>query len=523
MNLSGHSIIGYGEGSSTPGTFTAFNPADNQPLEPLFHAASPEEVAQAAELAWTAFAVYKDIAGVAKAAFMRLAADRIDAQVDALVERATLETGLPEARIRMETGRTTNQLRLFASLVEEGSWVDARIENAMPERQPLPKADIRSMLRPVGPVLVFGASNFPLAFSVAGGDTASALAAGCPVIVKAHHSHPGTAEIVGRAVQSAARDSGMPEGVFSVLFGGGRSVGMTLVRHPRVKAVGFTGSTTGGRALFDAAAARPEPIPVYAEMGSINPVFVLPEAMSSRGEEIAIGLHASLTLGVGQFCTNPGLILAGKGAAFRNKLAELVNATSPGCMLNEGIHKAYNEGLALLETKARVATVGMAVETIEVGSFAQAAVFETDANTFRIDESLREEIFGPANLIVRTDTVEEMMEIATNLDGHLTASLFGTEKDLEEYSALISVLETKVGRVIVNQYPTGVEVCHAMVHGGPYPATTDGRSTSVGTAAILRFARPVCFQNFPQPLLPEALKDDNPLGLMRMIDGELKR
>jgi NADP-dependent aldehyde dehydrogenase len=412
---------------------------------------------------------------------------------------------------------------MFADLLDEGSWVDARIDTAVPDRAPLPKPDIRFMLRPMGPVAVFCASNFPLAFSVAGGDTASALAAGCPVVVKAHHAHPGTAEIVGQAIQDAVRICGLPEGTFSLLYGSGRTVGQALVKHPSIRAVGFTGSRAGGRALFDLAAARPEPIPVYAEMSSINPVFLLPGALESDAEGIATGLHGSLTLGVGQFCTNPGLVLTssgGKTDAFKSLLAEKVTATGPATMLHRGIRESYSEGVSRKQKNKRISEVAVCEQVDGPGgSQASPAVFSTDAASYLADPSLAEEVFGPSTLIVESGDRDELRKIAEGLEGHLTATVFGTPEELAGNADLVAVLERKVGRLIFNQFPTGVEVCHSMVHGGPYPATTDGRSTSVGTGAILRFARPICYQNFPQSALPPELQDANPFGLMRTVNG----
>jgi NADP-dependent aldehyde dehydrogenase len=416
------------------------------------------------------------------------------------------------------------QLKMFAELIREGSWVDARIDQADPNREPLPKPDTRLMLMAVGPVVVFGASNFPLAFSAAGGDTASALAAGCPVVVKAHRSHPGTAELVGQAVQKAARETGMPEGVFAVLHGRGRQVGDALVKHPATKAVGFTGSLAGGRALFDTAAARPEPIPVYAEMGSLNPVFVLPGALEERGEAIAEGLLGSVTLGVGQFCTNPGLVLGVEGeplTRFVNKTSELFVGAAPETMLNAGICDAYNAGVQTLSSTEGVNLGGKSgVDANPNQTQAASYVFTTDVATFAKYPELSEEVFGPTTLVVTCGAKEDLEGVARNLDGHLTATLHGTEADMAEHRELIAILEQKVGRLIFNGFPTGVEVCSSMHHGGPYPATTDGRSTSVGTAAIFRFTRLVSYQDFPQNSLPLELQNDNPLGIWRLVDNE---
>jgi alpha-ketoglutaric semialdehyde dehydrogenase len=519
--LKGTSIIGSGRGESNSGGTPASNPATGETLEPAFVEPSPEEVDRAASLAAEAAIPFGKLSGRSKAQFLRAIAKEIEDLGDVLVERATAETALPAARIQGERGRTCGQLRMFADLVEDGSWVDARIDHADPERQPAPKPDTRSMLRPVGPVAVFCASNFPLAFSVAGGDTASALAAGNPVIVKAHSAHPGTAELVGNAVRAAVEKCGLPEGVFSLLFGGGRSVGAALVKDARVKAVGFTGSRAGGRALMDIAAAREEPIPVYAEMSSINPVFVLPGAMAERGEALATGLHGSVTMGVGQFCTNPGLVMIGGelDESFAGTLTKLMGETAAATMLTSGICEAYRNGVNNLK----------AIDGVEAlvcgdsdGNAAAAAVFKTDAATFMAGNGIDDEVFGPATLLVTHDGREQMLELARSMEGQLTATLHGTEEDLKDYAELVQVLETRVGRLVVNAFPTGVEVNHSMVHGGPYPATSDGRSTSVGTQAIYRFSRPVCYQGFPQGALPDELTDANPLGVKQLVDGVLK-
>ncbi len=518
--LHGTSLIGNGYGAGTDTPIHGINPASGESLQPPYPAATTAEVDKACELAAEAFTVTSRLSGKDRATFLRKAADNIEAIVDDLVERATAETGLPEPRIRMETGRTCGQLRLFASLVEEGSWVDARIDQADPARQPLPKPDTRSMLRPVGPVVVFCASNFPLAFSVAGGDTASAFAAGCPVIVKAHHAHPGTAELVGHALRKAIEESHLPEGTFSLLYGSGRTVGTQLVQHPAVKAVGFTGSRKGGRTLFDLAASRPEPIPVYAEMSSVNPIFILPGALADQGEEIAGGLHGSATLGVGQFCTNPGIVLTQASEAadnFATSYAGKMGGTPAATMLHSGIRDAYQASIQAQDSIDAVQTLALHDEDPGAGNCnVGAAVFSATAKDFLANPALADEIFGPATLLVQYANPAEALEVARSLEGQLTATVFGNEDELAASPELIAALEAKAGRILFNQYPTGVEVCHSMVHGGPYPATTYGRSTSVGTAAILRFARPVCYQNFPQNLLPAELQDSNPLGIDRV-------
>ncbi len=440
-------------------------------------------------------------------------------------ERCQQETGLPTGRLQGERGRTVNQLKLFAQLLRDGWWVNARIDTAQPNREPLPKPDIRQMQIALGPVAIFGASNFPLAFSVAGGDTASALAAGCTIVVKGHPAHPGTSELVGRAIVRAAEATGMPKGVFSLVQGTTLAVGQALVKHPLIKAVGFTGSFRGGKALFDAANQRDEPIPVYAEMGSINPVFVLPGALQERSAQIAEGLVGSVTLGVGQFCTNPGLVTSIASADTDMLLAktqEGMAAAQTGTMLTERISEAYHEGAHRMGQAPGVETAGESKPS-DGAAPATAYVFRTTAEDFMKNKDLSEEVFGPATLHVTAQHKEELLALARQLNGHLTATLHATEDDLREYAELISILERKVGRLLINGFPTGVEVCHSMVHGGPYPATTDARTTSVGTLAIQRFSRPVCYQNFPPFALPDELKDDNPLGIWRLVDGEVKR
>jgi len=416
---------------------------------------------------------------------------------------------------------------MFAQLVREGSWVDARIDRAQPDRKPLPRPDVRRMLLPIGPVVVFSASNFPLAFSAAGGDTASALAAGNPVIVKAHPSHPGTSELVMRAVQTAIEKCGMPAGLISLVHGTSTAVGEKLVKHPLTRAVGFTGSLQGGRALYNLAAARPDPIPVYAEMGSTNPVFVLPGALAARGEEIAAGLTQSVTMGVGQFCTNPGLVFGLKGPKLDNfvqKTVSLMSQVPVGNMLNAGICHRYRKGVEQLKKLPGVKVSGeVVVPEGALKTQAGGLVFTTDAAGFKSNPALREELFGPATVIVGCDSVAEAEQLARGLDGQLTATIHGTDADLEQYRTLVDILTQKAGRVIYNGFPTGVEVCPAMQHGGPYPATTDARTTSVGTGAILRFARPVAYQSFPEALLPEALRNKNTRNRWRLIDGEWTR
>ena len=522
--LSGRSLVGFREGTGSGEPLYGWNPATGQQLQPGFIPATGEEVEQAVHLAAEAFHHYSRTSGRERGAFLRKIASKIESIAGEIVERAGLETALPSTRLQIETARTCNQLRLFAQVAEEGSWVNARIDHAEPERKPLPKPDIRSMLRPLGPVVVFGASNFPLAFSVAGGDTASALAAGNTVIVKAHAAHPGTSELVGRAVQQSVRECGLPEGIFSLLFGHGSQIGIALMKHPLVRAGGFTGSRTAGRLLMDVASSRPEPIPFYAEMSSTNPVFVLPGALRERAESIAAGLHASFTLGAGQFCTKPGMVFLGQGQdakKFGEKLKELVAASSPFHLLTKTIHSSYDSAIAKRKADPAVTTLAENGVSSDAGFSVNSTVFETDGESFLVSD-LEAEIFGPTTLLVRHSTHDQVLAIARSLEGHLTATIHGTEQDLREFSDLITILETKVGRLILNGFPTGVEVTHAMVHGGPYPSTSDGRSTSVGTQAIFRFTRLVCYQGFPNSALLDELKDANPLGIWRMIDGNMR-
>ena len=521
--LRGRSIIGFGRGSETGDTFRAFDPTTGEAAGPLFCSATMDELERAATLAGEARISFGNTSGRERAKFLRAIAGNIEALGDVLIQRATLETSLPNARFAGERARTCAQLRMFADLLDEGSWVDARLDYAIPTREPIPKPDVRSMLRPLGPVAVFCASNFPLAYSVAGGDTASAFAAGCPVIVNAHVAHPGTAELVGIAVSESVKSCGMPEGTFSLLFSSGYEIGQALVKHPAIKAVGFTGSRRGGRALMDIAAARSEPIPVYAEMSSVNPTFILPSAIRERGDAIVAGLHASVTGGVGQFCTKPGLVFVPNDQStdvFVSKVRGLMTQTEPAPLLTAGIKASYEAGATGRETEVEVASAN--TKSNLSGFAVNPTVFETSALSYLKTPDLNEEIFGPTTLLIRAQDHDELLAIAGSLEGQLTASVHGTEDDLREYADLIAILETKVGRLIFNGFSTGVEVCPSMVHGGPYPATSDGRSTAVGTRAITRFARLVCYQNFPDTSLPDELKESNPLGITRLVDGKME-
>ena len=514
------SIIGYSRGDASAQTFQAVNPASGTEIEVNYAMASEDEVEDACQLANQAALSISQFSGKRKAEFLATLADSIDGIVEDLVTTMTAETGLPEPRVRAETGRTTGQLRLFAKLVQNGDWVDARIDRAQPDRQPLPKPDLRAMLRPVGPVAVFCASNFPLAFSVAGGDSASAWAAGCPVVVKAHHAHPGTALLVGNAVVAALKKCDWPEGAFSLLFGEGRTIGQALVKNKHIKAVGFTGSRSGGRALFDIANAREEPIPVFAEMSSVNPVFVLPGMESNEIDGFTSGLMGSATLGVGQFCTNPGIVFhpgGDFGEQLKSAYIEKMKSVDACPMLHSGIRDAYQKGINELKSCEGVRLEYISDESSfnEGGSHAGPCVLSASVRDFLNDSAMMEEVFGPSTLLISYDDSSQLIEVASKMEGQLTASVFGKEKDLQTENLLMSHLEMIAGRILFNQFPTGVEVCASVVHGGPYPATTDGRSTSVGTGAILRFARPVCFQGFPDEWLPDELKEANPLGLSR--------
>ena len=523
--LFGQSLLAGQTGAAGGATFRAINPATGESLAPDFHEASLAEVDAALQAAGAAFEIYRAVPAETRAKLLETIAAEIEALGDALLQRAHAETGLPLARLTGERARTCGQLRLFASVVREGSWVDARIDTALPDRQPLPRPDLRRMLIALGPVVVFGSSNFPFAFSVAGGDTASALAAGGPVVVKAHRAHAGTAELVGHAVVRAVAACGLPAGLFSLVHGGGSTVGIAMVKHPAVAAVGFTGSHTAGRALCDAAAARPHPIPVFAEMSSLNPVFLLPGALRDRGAAIATGLLGSFTLGVGQFCTKPGLIFALRGPdtdAFLQTLATAVQGAACATMLTPGIRTAFQENRAAVTAVPGVTVLAAANAAPDAKKTeGQPSVAVTTAANFLAHPALATEAFGPFTLVITGETPAELTACARALEGQLTATLHGNAADLAAAGPLVALLEQKAGRLVLNAFPTGVEVSPAMNHGGPSPAASDSRFTSVGTAALLRFARPVCYQSFPAALLPVALQDANPLGLMRLVNGKL--
>lgn len=524
MALHGKNLVAGVLSAAGPKSFRALNPATGQLLDGDFFGAGAEEADRALEQAALAFADYRRCDPAQIAQFLEKIGEEILALGPALLERTSAETALPLPRLEMERGRTINQLKMFAELAREGSWIDARVDRALPDRKPLPRPDLRRRLVPLGPVVVFCASNFPLAFSVAGGDTASALAAGCPVVVKANRAHPGCAELVGEAVRKAAEACKLPPGVFSLLHGASHELNLRLVRHPAAKAAGFTGSLGGGRALFDAAASRPDPIPVFAEMGSVNPVFVLPGALAERGDAIAEGLKGSVTLGNGQFCTKPGVVAGLRGPAFEalvKKLGLLIGQQAPGTLLHPGIQKSYEEGLRGFAAVAGTRCVAKsAIAADRTRTQVEAAVFETDAAVFLKERRLREEVFGPASLAVHCGSRSELEAVARALDGHLTATIQGTEADLREHAGLLAILEERVGRLVFNGFPTGVEVSSAMQHGGPYPSSTDGRFTSVGTAAVFRWARPVTYQGFPDAALPMELRNRNERRLWRLIDGK---
>ncbi len=520
--ITGSMLIGRSavQGDAIP--FRAINPATGAQLDPAFGSGTAADVERACALAAQAFDTYRDTALEQRAAFLERIAQNILDLGPALIERAMQETGLPQARLEGERGRTVNQLRLFAKVVRDGHWLGSALDSALPQRSP-PRPDLRLRKIGLGPVAVFGASNFPLAFSVGGGDTASALAAGCPVVLKAHGAHPGTSELVGLAIQAAVASCALPEGVFSLLHGDGRTIGTALVSHPAIKAVGFTGSRQGGMALVRAAAGRHEPIPVYAEMSSINPVFLLPAALAQRAGQIGTGFIDSLTLGAGQFCTNPGLVIALEGEAldqFCDAAGAALRDKAASTMLTPGIHAAYNDGVGRLAGAPGVTLLARGRPGAGACS-SQAALFATDAATYLANPALAEEIFGASSLLVRCSDSGQLKRIAESLEGQLTATVFLTEDDRALAGELLPTLERKAGRILANGYPTGVEVSHAMVHGGPYPATSDSRSTSVGAGAIERFLRPVSYQDLPAWLLPTALQDANPLKLWRTRDGDL--
>lgn len=520
MTLTGEFPVAAGWRSSGE-TFFAFDPGSGQQLPEPFFAASPADIDHACAAAAAAAAAFAATTAETRAQLLEAIADAIQDLGDELIERAHRESGLPVARLTGERGRTIGQLRLFSAELRAGGWMGIRIDPALPDRAPLPRPDLRLRMVPLGPVAVFGASNFPLAFSVAGGDTAAALAAGCPVVVKGHPAHPGTSELVARAIVAAIGASGLHPGIFSLLNGTSNALGAALVADPRIKAVGFTGSRAGGLALMKIAAQRPVPIPVYAEMSSVNPVLLFPGALASRAEALAKDFVGSMTMGSGQFCTNPGLVIALQSpdlGRFERAVAEALKPSAPQTMLTPGIHRAYEEGIARLSSHAKVETIARGAKA-DGANRGQAALFGIQAPDLLADESVTEEVFGASSMVVRCADSAEILRVLRGLEGQLTATLHFDEADEPQVAEVIPALEALAGRLLCNGWPTGVEVAHAMVHGGPFPATSDGRSTSVGTLAIDRFLRPVCYQNFPQSLLPATLRDGAQAGIPHRRDG----
>jgi 2,5-dioxopentanoate dehydrogenase len=525
VDLTGSNLIGNSDVVATGAAFQAFDPATGSTLQPVHHDATVADVDRAAALAWDAFGSYRHTSFETRASFLESIADEIEALGSTLTERVHAETGIPVVRVQGETGRTTGQLRMFAAVIREGSWTRARLDTADPDRAPLPKPDLRQREVPLGPVAVFAASNFPLAFSVAGGDTASALAAGAPVIVKAHSAHPGTSELVGRAIRRAVQTHGLPEGTFSLLFGTGYDVGIALVTDPRIRAVGFTGSRKGGLALAAAANAREMPIPVYAEMSSINPVFVLPGALAERAAELGGAYIASMNTGVGQLCTSPGLVflIDAPGAdEFVQAATDAVAASHAAPMLYPGLAAAYSDGVERLEENSGVAIAARGVDDTSLACRGVPGLFVTSADEFLADCDIQDEVFGPASVIVRVNDIDDLGKILDRLEGQLTATIHATPADYAAVGPLLERLELLAGRVLFNGWPTGVEVGHAVIHGGPFPATSAPSTTSVGSRAIERFLRPVSYQNVPDELLAPELRTDNPLRIWRRIDGTLK-
>ncbi len=519
--ITGKNYIGNQLSAEGNKTYKTFNPQLNIENEHVFIEANTQEINEAVSLASQAFKTYQNVSGEDKALFLNTIADEIEALGDELITTYMSESGLPEGRAKGERGRTMGQLRAFANHVKEGFWVEASIDTSQPERKPVPKVDLRKMLVPLGPIVVFGASNFPLAFSTAGGDTASALAAGCPVIVKSHPMHSGTGELVAIAVLRAAEKTGMPNGVFSNLNSSGIEVGQELVKHPKVKGVGFTGSIRGGRALFDLAAKRSEPIPVFAEMGSVNPVVMLPNALNDKATDWAKTYAGSITLGSGQFCTNPGLLLGIKSdglITFINTLADEIVKVEPSCMLHPNIIGAYdlNKTKALSQPELNIVAD---YDTEVKPNYARQVVSKVNGDTFLENPTLHNEVFGPYSLIVECEDETQLEMVINHLEGQLTGTIIASKDELSRLSNIVLALQDRVGRIIFNGVPTGVEVCPSMQHGGPYPASTDSRFTAVGVDSIKRWARPFSFQDWPNNLLPEALRNENPLGINRVVNG----
>ncbi|MFC4530416.1 aldehyde dehydrogenase (NADP(+)) [Sphaerisporangium dianthi] len=524
MPLTGDLLIGASAVAASDGTMKALNPATGERIEPGFALGGPAEVDRAARLADEAFDGYNRTGPEERAAFLELIADRLEGINQELAERAALETGLPVAQLEAEAAKAAVQFRQFAEVVRQGRFRQATLDPALPERRPRPRMDHRMQKIAIGPVAVFGASNFPISYSVAGGDTAAALAAGCPVVLKAHNAHPGASELEGRAIQSAVADSGLHEGVFSLVRGAGDEIGAALVDHPLIKAVAFTGSEGGGMALYRRAQLRPDPIPVFAEMTSVNPTFVLPAALAARGGEIGDGFAERMLVNVGQACLKPAILLAVDGpgyAEMRDAAAARVSAMGARPMLTPGIHDAYVRGAQRLrDSGATLLAEGPEPEGTWDG---RARLLEVGGDRFLAGPALAEEVFGPAALLVRVTGVDQLMEVARSFRGQLSATMHLDEPDHADAARLLPILERRTGRIVVNAFAHPQEVGHATVHGGPFPATTDSRFTSVGMSSIDRFLRPVTYQGFPDALLPGALAAGNPLGLWRLVDGHLTR
>ena len=519
--ITGKNYLGNQLSNKGTKTYKTFNPLLNIENDVIYYEATSEEIDQAVSLASQAFSEFRITSGVKKAAFLNAIADEILLLDEELVQTYCSETGLPEGRAKGERGRTIGQLRAFAELVQEGSWVEATIDTAIPDRTPIPKPDLRKMLMPLGPVVVFGASNFPLAYSTAGGDTAAAFAAGCPVIVKSHPMHAGTGELVASAIKRAAENTGMPNGVFSNLNSSGIEVGVQLVQHPKVKAVGFTGSIRGGRSLFDLASQRKEPIPVFAEMGSVNPVIILPEALKKRGADLAKTYAGSITLGTGQFCTNPGLLLGIKSEGLTNfiqHLSEEILKIEPSCMLHPNIIGAYENNRQKVISQEGLTVVADYNSDVQT-NYARQTVTTVEGKTFLENTTLHQEVFGPFSMVVQCENAEQLKVVVSKLEGQLTGTLIADDHEASRFAEIIDALQNRVGRIIFNGVPTGVEVCPSMQHGGPYPASTDSRFTAVGIHSIKRWVRPFSYQDWPNNLLPNELKNENPLGISRLVNN----
>jgi 2,5-dioxopentanoate dehydrogenase len=519
--ITGKNYVGNIISASGDVNVKTINPQLNTENKWTFTKATPEEVNRAVVLASKAFKTYSEISNKGRAYFLNTIADELLSLGDVLLDTYCIESGYPRGRAEGERGRMISQFRLFAQMVEEGNWVNATIDTAIPSRQPVPKDDIRKMLVPIGPIVVFGSSNFPFAFSTGGGDTASALAAGCTVIVKGHPMHLGTSELVASAIISAAEKANMPSGVFSYLVGE-HEVGKSLVEHPLVKGVGFTGSIKGGRALVDLAAKREELIPVFTEMGSVNPVIVMPEAVQKNSKKWSVALSSSITLGTGQFCTNPGLILGIKSPSFDsfiNDLGDEIQKIAPSCMLHPSIADNFNKGKKGLQEDKTVRIEGSYKGELKANYVSQT-LLSVEGKSFLKNKNLSNEVFGPLSIVVKCDNEAQLIEVISVLEGQLTGTIIGEDNEIINAKDIISVLQSKVGRIIFNGVPTGVEVCPSMHHGGPYPASSDSRFTSVGIHAVNRWMRPFSFQNWPNELLPLELQNENPLEILRIVNNK---